>query len=351
VTKKDVRRLVTQGNRGTNTFKMAPVGALIGRDPRIVEIAELVKRVAPTDATVLIVGETGTGKELIARLVHVLSLRRASPFVPVNCGAVPESVLESELFGHTRGSFTGATADAPGKFGAASHGTIFLDEVSAMGNPMQVALLRVLQSGEYSPVGSPHALFCDVRIVAASNADPRRLVDSGALRPDLYYRLNIIRLELPPLRERAVDIPLLAAHFVRLFAERYGKAVPDLDRAAVDALLRYSFPGNVRELQNLIHRAVVLAGGKSIGAADLAIEHPSPRKTTGIGDGAASFHEAKAQAIEQFERTFLSEVLGRSDGVISRAAREAGLSERNFHVKLRRYGIRCKSMRSAVSRS
>lgn len=314
---------------------------LVGCSPAIRGILDLVNRVARTDATVLLVGETGTGKELVARRIHDVSLRASRRFLAVNCGAIPQTLIESELFGYARGAFTGATCRKAGKFEAADGGTVFLDEVSSMSEAMQVDLLRVLQSGEYSPVGSTLNLSCDVRIIAASNQDIGPLIESGRFRADLYYRLNIIRMELPPLRRRREDIPPLAAHYLAGLGAISSRPARRLSPEALELLLQHEYPGNVRELENILRRADILCSGDMIGPEDLPPEVRDRSREN--RQPPRDFHQAKALAIEEFERAYLTASLERTGGIISRAARSTGLSERNFHVKLRRYGIQVKS--------
>jgi transcriptional regulator with PAS, ATPase and Fis domain len=319
--------------------------AFVSADARVLEALELVRQVADTDATVLILGETGTGKELIARSIHGQSRRNAVPLVSVNCGAIAESLQESELFGHVKGAFTGATTQRAGRFELAHRGTIFLDEISEMSLALQVKLLRILQSGEYSPVGDSETRVCDVRVVAATNEDPRALIERREFRKDLYYRLNIIRLEIPPLRQRKDDIPLLLRHFLRRFSDEYHKPDLDIARPVCDLLQQYDFPGNVRELENIVQRAVIVCRSGRIETCDLPdeilyrrAESPEVVSTT--------FHEAKNRVIEDFERAFLTSLLQICGGIISRAAERSGLSERNFHAKLRKYGIESRNARA-----
>jgi DNA-binding NtrC family response regulator len=311
---------------------------LLGHDARIQQVLEVVRRVADAEATVLIRGETGTGKELIARLLHAQSRRARAPLVAVNCGALPESLLEAELFGAARGAYTGAIAARVGKFEAASDGTIFLDEVASMSSAMQVALLRVLQSGEFTPVGATQSRVSTARVVAAVNSDLKELVAAGQFRADLYYRLNVIQLDLPPLRERTGDLPLLAEHFLAMYRMRYRKPHLSFSPELLDALCRHDYPGNVRELENLVHRAVVLAEGDVLSVRDLPRDF-APDRRNAERSRPAAFHSAKAYLVEGFERDFLVAALGRAQGVITEAARQIGLSERVFHVKLRKYGI------------
>ena len=357
---------------GTETFQdfraMAPIDArwnplapaapgsardaapFIGRDPKVLELLEMVERVADTTATVLITGESGTGKELVARLICEGSSRRKRDLVAVNCGAIPESLQESEFFGHVKGAFTGASRRKIGKLELANGGTIFLDEIGEMSRSLQVALLRTLQSGEYSPVGSAETRFCDVRVIAAANRNLLDLVESGGFREDLYYRLNIIHLEVPPLRERRGDLPLLCDHFVRVLAEKHRKRTPRLTPGARDVLLRYDYPGNVRELENAIRRAVILCGG-----ADIAPEHLPPQvrgagvsNSSPVGVELEDFQTAKARAVESFERTYLTNILRMAGGIVCRASARSGLSERNFHEKLKRYGIHARAFRKSA---
>jgi DNA-binding NtrC family response regulator len=298
----------------------------------------LVDRVAPTPATVLIVGETGTGKEVVARMLHARSGRAAQPFLAVNCGAIADTLVESELFGHVRGAFTGASTRQAGKFEAAHRGTIFLDEVTSTSGGMQAALLRVLQSGEYFPVGATTPLRCDVRVVAAAAPDLKSLVTAGAFRPDLFYRLNIIRIDLPPLRERLDDLPLLVAHILRHHPVCQGR---QLDPASMELLRAHDFPGNVRELESILQRAALLGDGPVIsveGLLDLGSGRANGRDDR-AADRVQDFHVAKAMVVERFEREFLESALHRSRGVVTEAARLSGLSERNFHLKLRKYGL------------
>ncbi|NOZ69367.1 MAG: sigma-54-dependent Fis family transcriptional regulator [Deferribacteres bacterium] len=233
--------------------------SILGHHHGIIEVLKFISRAADTDAAVLIRGESGTGKELVARALHTNSRRRERPFVPVNCGALPESLLETEMFGHVRGAFTGAVRDRAGWFERADAGTIFLDEVSEMPPALQVKLLRVLQSGEYSRVGSTEIRRCDVRILTATNADMQHLVKEGKFRGDLYYRINILDIEIPPLRERRSDIPLLVRHYLKIYGTRHGRDILRMGRDAEALLLSYDFPGNVRELENIIQRAVILS--------------------------------------------------------------------------------------------
>jgi DNA-binding NtrC family response regulator len=317
----------------------------VTNDPAVLDILELVKQVADTNATVLIVGETGTGKELIAKILHQNSSRHRQPLIAVNCGAVAESLQESELFGHIKGAFTGATARKIGRFEAAHGGTIFLDEVSEMTRTMQVKLLRILQSGEYAPVGLTDNQYCDVRVVAATNEDPLPLIKTGEFRKDLYYRLNIIRIELPALRQRKCDVPLLTEHFLNIFGAMYDKPHLTITSEVSETLMQYEYPGNVRELENIVQRAVILCRGSTITVRELPseISNHVPDVNSPV---ATTFHETKDRVVEEFERTFLTSMLNVCGGIVSRAAERCGLSERNFHAKLKKYGIQSRACRA-----
>ena len=310
----------------------------VTRDPHVLEILALVRQVADTDATVLIVGESGTGKELIAKSLHEQSSRRSSPWIAVNCGAIAETLQESELFGHAKGAFTGADVRKIGKFQAANQGTIFLDEISEITRALQVKLLRILQSGEYAPVGMTANRYCNVRVVAAANEDLSPRIAAGEFRKDLYYRLNIIRVELPPLRDRPCDIPLLVEYFLSKFSADYRKPEIGIDSVAAGLLQKYDYPGNIRELENIVRRAVILCNDSCITRRELPPEVLRHRSMQTCGQS-LNFHEAKNRVVEDFERAFLTANLQFCGGIVSRAAQRSGLSERNFHVKLRKYGI------------
>ena len=313
--------------------------AIIGNHDKMVDILKMVSQVADTNATVLIYGESGTGKELIAHALHFNSSRRDKAFVPVNCAALPEQLLESELFGHVRGAFTGAFKEKTGWFEYADGGTIFLDEVGEMSPALQVKLLRVLQTGEYSHVGSTEIRYCDVRIVAATNKNLQKLVNEGRFREDLYYRLNVIEIDIPPLRERLSDTPLLVQHFLEKYNALCGKQIRGLSARARSLLMTYDFPGNVRELENIIHRAVTLAEGKMIDPSHLPSRILQERRNETFSESTLTLTEAKRQAAEKTEKDFICQYLKRTSGHISFAAKIAGVDVGNFHRMMKKHGI------------
>lgn len=313
--------------------------SIIGHHPKMVEILKLVSQVADTDATVLIQGETGTGKELIACALHYNSKRKDKPFIPVNCGAIPEQLLESELFGHVRGAFTGAIKDKAGWFEVANGGTIFLDEINNMSPALQVRLLRILQTGEYARVGSTEICYCDVRIISASSKKLQQLIKVGEFREEVYYRLNVIEIELPPLRERKSDIPLLANYYLKEFEKKAGKTKLSLSEKAESLLLSYNYPGNIRELVNIIQRAVVLVEDDLVGVQHLPPSVSQDQISTKTEENPESFQAAKQRALENFEKEYIIKSLKTANGNISRAARLSGMHIKNFFVKAKKYGI------------
>ena len=308
------------------------LGRLLGTSPGFVAEREKIPLIARSDAGVLITGETGTGKEVVARTIHYLSPRSAGPFVPVNCGALPTELVENELFGHERAAFTGADSSRPGLIEEADGGTLFLDEVDALPPAAQVKVLRFLQERELRRLGSTAVRSCDVRVVAATNSDVDAAVARGALRRDLFYRLNVVPLRLPPLRERREDVLLLARHFLARFAEAAGRAGLTLSEEAMAALAGHDWPGNVRELQHAIQRAVVLSGNRPVlDLRDLALP--------GGSESPMSFQEAKAKVVERFERAFLEDLLRLHQGNVSRAARAADKNRRAFFELLKKHQI------------
>jgi len=306
---------------------------IIGRSRVMEELIRRAERVAATKSTVLITGETGTGKELVARAIHNRSAQRDMPLIKVNCAAIPESLLESELFGHVRGAFTGAMATKKGKFALADGGTIFLDEIGTMSPALQSKLLRVLQEREFEPLGAERTERVDVRVIAASNRDLRQMVAEGKFQEDLFYRLNVIPIELPPLRERREDIPALVDHFVRKHAQRTGRRIDRVDDGVRAALQQYDCPGNVRELENTIERAVVLAEGPVITARAVSVVGVAAPQTTGLPS------LRLRQNIEWVERETIRRALESARGVKKDAAELMGISQRALSYYLAKYRI------------
>lgn len=314
----------------------------IGHHQSIIRIMDIVSKVSRTDATVLIEGETGTGKELVARALHFNSHRAKKPLIAINCAAMPETLLESELFGYVRGAFTGANADKKGKFELANGGTVFLDEIGEMQQSLQVKLLRILQSGEYSPVGSEEVRRCDVRIIAATNRDLKKMVDEGNFRNDLYYRLNIVRLTMPRLVDRRSDILVLADHFLKKYRLKVNKPALKFNRAAQQHLLHYHYPGNVRELENIIERATIMAKSDFIESEDLVNEVRSSMGDSVVNEKILQlpFKDAKRKVVEEFERTYIAHTMAEARGVIRKAAEAAKMDVKNFYTKLVNLGIK-----------
>ncbi|MFL5620095.1 MAG: sigma-54-dependent transcriptional regulator [Gemmatimonadaceae bacterium] len=312
----------------------APSG-IVGRSPKIEQALTLADKVARHPSTVLITGESGTGKELIARHIHDASPRVARPFVAVNCAAIPESLLESELFGHAKGAFTGATAERQGLFEEAHEGTLFLDELGDLPVPLQVKLLRALQEGEVRRVGDNASRSVDVRLVAATARDLEADVADGKFRADLYYRINVVRIHLPALRERSEDIPELVRHFVGRFNRRLGLHVTGVTAAAMRALVEYPWPGNVRELENVVERAMVLTDGPQLDVEQLpTLSAPAVRP-----DGASPLDLSVKRRTEELERALIKEALERTRGNRTRAAKLLDLSHRALLYKIRDYGL------------
>ncbi len=312
---------------------------IIGQSPAMLNLLETVAQVAPSEATVLINGESGTGKELIAGAIHFNSHRKEGPFVKLNCAAITETLMESELFGHEKGSFTGAERRKEGRFYQAHGGSLFLDEVSEMSLTMQVKLLRVLQEREFTRVGGEKTIQVDVRLMAATNKNLPELISKGTFREDLYYRLNVVGLEIPPLKKRREDIPLLAQHFLEVFAARNSKQIKGYTPQAMDHLIRYDWPGNVRELMNAVERAVVLSQADflsekdftSIAGADTVCSEPGPNTATFPLDGAAP--------LEEVEKATILKTLEATGGNKSEAARRLGITRKTLHKKLKAYGV------------
>ena len=304
-------------------------GNIIGRSAPMRQLLGMVSSIAASEATVLINGESGTGKEVVVRLIHANSKRRKGPYVAVNCAALSETLLESELFGHEKGAFTGAEKRRDGRFLAADKGTIFLDEIGEIPLAMQAKLLRVIQERELQRVGGDQTVKVDVRILAATNKDLKQEVEEGRFRQDLYYRLNVVALQLPPLRDRGEDIPLLAMHFLRRFAESNGKTVKGFTPAAMDKLLKYSWPGNVRELENAVERAVVLLVGEYISERELP-----PGLTDGDDAAATRKTDFGNMTLEEIERMAVLDTLEQVGGNKSEAARRLGINRKTLLAKL-----------------
>lgn len=312
---------------------------ILGRSQAIKDMLQIISTVAPTEATVLITGESGTGKELVARALHEGSARADKPLVTVNCAALAENLLESELFGHEKGSFTGADRRREGRFMQADGGTLFLDEIGEMPLPLQAKLLRALQQGEVQRVGSDAPINVDVRVMAATNRDLRREAAEKRFREDLYFRLNVISIEVPSLCRRSEDIPLLAAHFLQRFAERNRKTIKGFAPQALDSMLRYSWPGNVRELENAVERAVILCNGDLITGRELPanVVDASPAETAdAVPEGDISL---AGLSLDTVERRAIEETLRQTGDNKSEAARRLGITRATLHNKLRKYGL------------
>jgi DNA-binding NtrC family response regulator len=306
---------------------------IIAKSPRMQQVIEVIKVVAKSHATVLITGETGTGKELVAQAIHSQSHRRGKPFIAISCAALPESLLESELFGHEKGSFTGAYAQKKGKFEVANRGTLFLDEIGEMSANIQVHLLRVLEEKEFTRVGGNEPIKVDVRVISATNRDMKQALAKGQFREDLYYRLNVVNIELPPLRERKEDIILLAQHFLKKFALENDKEVSGFSAGATDFLLKYDWPGNVREMENAIERAIILAQNPVIEFSDL-----SQQDLVAVGATSA------AKNLKQVEKKHIQDVLAETGGNYTEAARILGISRMTLYNKAKAYGLNVKKI-------
>ncbi len=309
---------------------------IIGRSTAMVHLLETVAQVAPTEATVLVSGESGTGKEMIAGALHFNSPRKAAPFVKINCAAITETLLESELFGHEKGSFTGAHRRKEGRFVQAQGGTLFLDEISEMSLAMQVKLLRVLQERELMRVGGEEVIRVDVRVLAATNRDLLHEIEAGRFREDLYYRLNVVNLNLPPLRERREDIPLLAQHFLDAFSKKNDKAIKGFTPQAMDRLIRHVWPGNVRELMNAVERGVVLSRSEYLGEEDFSmLFRQAPAEEQESSDDLSMVD----RPLDEVERTTILKTLDLAGGNKSETARRLGITRKTLHKKLKKYGV------------
>ncbi len=307
---------------------------IVARSGEMQDVLALVERVAPTNATVLLGGESGVGKDLIARAIHQHSHRASGPFVKINSTAIPETLLESELFGYEKGAFTGATASKPGKFELADKGTLFLDEIGDVPPAIQVKLLRVLQEREFERLGGTKTLKVDVRLIAATNRDLRAALEEGTFREDLYYRLNVVAIDIPPLREHKEDIPDLARFFLEEFARESGEPAKEITPAALQLLVDFHWPGNVRELENILQRALALSNGNVIDAADIHFDRAAPRPTAD-----ASPVLPEGMTLEQWEEEIIREALRHANGNKSQAARSLGLSRNALRYRLSKMGV------------
>ncbi len=331
-TQLELGRAVRTGRRlesENRVLKRSGVPELIADSPRMRPILDLMERVAPSDANVLITGEHGTGKEVVARWIHAASSRARAAFVAVNMGGLADGVFESELFGHMKGSFTDAKSDRTGRFELADGGTLFLDEIANVPLNLQAKLLRVLQTGEIERVGSSRAKTVNARILSATNIDPIAEVAAGRFREDLLFRLNTIELKLPPLRDRREDIPSLSAHFLKRQAARYGKPLTGFDRSAMHALMDHPWPGNIRELEHTIERAVLLANGDVVRASDLAL----------TARGSVAAQRLDELTLDEAERTLIQKALARFDGNVSHAAKALGLSRSALYRRMSAHGL------------
>ena len=322
--------------------------ALIGTSKCFLQATGMIPILSASKSTVLISGETGTGKELFARAIHYSGERRSKPFVPVNCAALPDHLIENELFGHHKGAFTGALVEKLGLLHEADGGTLFLDEINSLSMTVQSKLLRVLQDQEFRPLGSTKSKTIDVKIIAATNADLRYLVEIRQFREDLFYRLNVLSIALPPLRDRKEDILLLTRHFLKIYAKEFGKSNLAIGHSAKSRLMSHDWPGNVRELQAVIQRAVAMGSAETLEAHDLDLPEAAKPELTGPtltllsrGNGFddSSFQSMKTKVIEEFERAYLSELLATHHGNISKAARAAKKERRAFQRLLHKHGL------------
>lgn len=313
------------------------VDFIISHSRAMEEALNIVGRVAASNATVLIFGESGTGKELFARAIHYTSPRADHPLVKVNCAALPENLLESELFGHEKGAFTGAVSRRIGRFEQANAGSIFLDEIGDLTPALQVKLLRVLQEKEFERIGSNQTLHIDVRVIAATHRNLEEAIAQGRFREDLYYRLNVVTIRLPPLRERKEDIPLLIEHFLKRHSEKNKRPISAISREARELLMRYDYPGNVRELENIIERAVVLCRGEVISSQDLPLHMQEGRSEISLSPGSKG--RSLPDTLEEIEQELIQKALEKSGGIQTRAAEELGISERVLRYKIKKHRI------------
>jgi transcriptional regulator with GAF, ATPase, and Fis domain len=315
---------------------------VVGSSKAMQRVFELVATVAPTGSTVLLTGESGTGKEVVAKAIHYNSPRRKGPFIAVDCGTIPDSLIESELFGHTKGAFTGAVTTEKGLLDLAAGGTVFFDEIGELPPSTQAKLLRVIQEKEFRPVGGRGTVKVDVRVIAATNRDLDEMVKDGAFREDLYYRLNVFPIRVPPLRERKEDIPALTYHFLKKYSEETGKDVTHISLESIKRLTAYDWPGNVRELENIIHRAVILTKGKTLRPRDItlpeseAAELDVPMTSEELKE---KKKELREKSVEEVERAFILKALERNGWNVTKASQEVGMQRSNFQSLVKKYQL------------
>jgi DNA-binding NtrC family response regulator len=315
------------------------VERIIGKSSQMKKVFEAAEKVASTDATVLLLGESGTGKELVARYVHHLSPRGSNLFTAINCGILRDVFLESELFGHVKGAFTGAVASKKGLLEIADGGTLFLDEIAEVSLPVQAKLLRVLEERSFIPLGDTQTVKVDIRLIAATNKDLEECIRDGTFRDDLYYRLNVFSIKLPPLRKRREDIPLLASHFLRQHCKKLGKHVTEFSPGALEALQTYDWPGNVRELENAIERAMILTTGSTLSSEKLPGRITSARTESELDSSVTNYRKAKLALLDNFNKDYVQRLLEKHDGNVTHAAEEAGMDRANFRRLMRNAGM------------
>ncbi|HEY9446031.1 MAG TPA: sigma-54 dependent transcriptional regulator [Burkholderiales bacterium] len=323
--------------------------SIIGTSPAMQRVYRLVARAAPTNTTVLVTGESGTGKELVARAIHHNSLRRDRPFVAIDCNSLSENLLESELFGHVKGAFTGAVANKKGMFEIAAGGTLFLDEIGNIPVSTQAKLLRVIQEREYRAVGDTRTQAADVRLLAATNKDLKAMIAGGTFRDDLYYRINIFPIEMPPLRERREDIPALAMHFLRRYADELGRGVSEFSEGAMSALVGYAWPGNVRELENTVQRGAIMTTDHIVRRVHLAnivdASVASDQEVPRTGDELKRIKKAaREKSVEEIEKSFVLEALKRNDWNVTRSAEDTGMQRANFQALMKKHNVRVRDI-------
>ncbi|HEY0857986.1 MAG TPA: sigma-54 dependent transcriptional regulator [Albitalea sp.] len=347
------RRRLLQENRTLKTEVSSKYRFenIIGRSAQMQNVYRLIAQCAPTNCTVLITGESGTGKEMVARAIHYNSLRKDRPFVPVDCTTLSETLLESELFGHVKGAFTGAVGNKRGLFDMADNGTLFLDEMGNISMTTQAKLLRVIQEREFKAVGDTRSHTTNVRLLAATNKDPKAMVAEGTFREDLYYRINVFPIHVPPLRERRDDIPALAFHFLKMFSDELGKPVTEFSEGAMSLLMHHDWPGNVRELENTVHRAVILTSDHLVRQAHLAsILESASRPDLEVprtGDDLKRIKKlAREKSVEEIEKLFIQETLKRNAWNVTKSAEETGMQRANFQALMKKYNIRVRDMES-----